>query len=155
MNTSSDTIPEFSQMSSNLYRGGQPSKEGYAYLQSLGVKTIINFRHEKEVIERDRLLAEEYGMVQVSLPWTIYGEPKEEILTGFFDVLNRSEGRPVFFHCRRGSERTGVMAAMYYMKYENLSEKEAVRKALDGFPVLWRWKYFVARKIDFYKKLIP
>lgn len=144
----------FYELAPGLYRGGQPTEEGYRRLKELGVRTILNFRHEKDQIEWDRKQAQKWGMRYVSLPWTIYGDSEPEILEDFFRTLEDPSSRPLFMHCRRGTERTGVMSALYYMKYEGLSAEEAYRKATEGFPVRWFWKPFVRKRFNALKRYV-
>ena len=107
-----EEIPAFLQVAPGVYRGGQPSETGLKYLKSLGVKTIINFRAEEEAV-REKRKTEQYGMKFVAIPWAL-DKPDPEVVTAFFRVLDDPSNRPLFFHCKGGGERTGVMAALYY-----------------------------------------
>ena len=144
-------IAAFSELAPGLYRGGQPTEEGYRQLKSLGVKTILNFRNEKDEVEWEKKEAEQWGMNYISLPWTIYGDSNHKVAEKFLEITGDPTQRPLFMHCRRGVERTGVMSALYYIHYGGLSEEEAYRKAFRGFPMRWFWKPFVKQKFDFFK----
>ena len=37
-------VPNFHKVSENLYRGAQPTNEGFEQLEKLGVKTVVNLR---------------------------------------------------------------------------------------------------------------
>src|SRR5678809_966028 len=39
-------IPRFGILADGLYRGGQPTAQGFQFLKQKGIKTIINFRAE-------------------------------------------------------------------------------------------------------------
>src|SRR6266508_783852 len=39
-------VPNFGKLNDHIWRSGQPTKEGYASLKELGVKTIVNLRKE-------------------------------------------------------------------------------------------------------------
>ncbi len=148
------SIPVFLQIAEDVYRGGQPEEEGYEYLKSIGVKTIINFRHEDKWVAFGREMAEKYGMDFIHIPWKIYGEDEPEALAAFFEAMDYAENRPVFFHCRRGAERTSVMAGIYYMKYEGLSAEDAYDKATENIPIRWIWKNFVKNKFKYYSERV-
>jgi len=147
-----DSIPQLTEVSAGLYRGGQPTEEGYAQLKTLGVKTVINFRHENDWIEFGRKNAEVNGLNYISIPWTIYGGADWAVAQQFFKVLDDPDSMPVFIYCKRGVERTGVLTAVYYMKYENIEPETAYKKATDGFPVKWIWRPFVRKKFNFFKE---
>lgn len=141
----------FSEIAPGLYRGGQPTEEGFKQLKALGIKTVVNFRNEKDEIEWDQRQAAQWGMKFVSIPWTIYGDPNPQIVAVFLREVEDPSSRPLFMHCRRGIERTGVMSALYYMKIEGLNENEAYRRATEGYPVRWYWRPFVKKRFDFLK----
>lgn len=144
-------LPEFAQMDENIFRGAQPTEEGYKQLKKMGIKTVINFRNEKPVIEAGRQLTTAEGMEYVSLPWTIYGKTDAKVLDEFFAIVHNPAKHPVFFHCRRGVERTGVIAYAYYVREEGMSHEAAYEKAFGAFPLKWIWKPFVNVKIEEFK----
>ncbi len=147
-----DEIPVFREVAPGIYRGAQPSAHGYDYLQSLGVKTIVNFRHEQDPIKWDEKQAKEREMQYVSLPWTIYGEYDRNLVKDYFEVMKDPANRPVFIHCRRGCERTSAMAALYYLKFEGLSDEEAFKKATAGIPIRWFFMPLVKKQYNVFKE---
>ena len=146
-----EAIPLLAKLGPGVYRGGQPSPEGYAQLKAMGIKTIVNFRNEKDEIDHGRQQAETYGMNYISIPWTIYGSPDWTVAQRFFSVMKDQRQYPVFLHCKRGVERTGVLSALYYMKYENLSSERAYHKAFEGYPMRLIWRPFVSRQFGYLK----
>jgi len=49
--------PNFFQVTSNLYRGAQPTSEGMKQLKAMGIKTVITLREfhsDKEFLHRTR-----------------------------------------------------------------------------------------------------
>ena len=100
----------------------------------------------------DREQASRNGMDSVSIPWTIYGNLDRSFREKFFSVIEDKSKYPLFIHCKRGVERTGVFSAAYYMAYENRSPDQAYQKAFEGYPVRLVWKPFVARQFNFLKE---
>src|SRR5690348_5566868 len=39
-------VPNFGKLNANIWRSGQPSREGYANLAKQGLKTVVNLREE-------------------------------------------------------------------------------------------------------------
>jgi protein tyrosine phosphatase (PTP) superfamily phosphohydrolase (DUF442 family) len=148
------SIPAFLKLAPDLYRGGQPSEEGFNYLKSLGVKTIVNFRNEEWMIKWEKSKAEQYGMDYINIPWQIYQKSDPKVMERFFQVLEDKSKRPLFFHCQHGVDRTGVMTALYYIKYEGYSPQEAYQKATAIFPPRRLWLLFVKQKFRFYTEQI-
>ncbi len=149
-------IEEFEMIEPHLYRGGQPTERGLEMLKKLGVRTLINFRHEKDAIEWERKKAEELGLRYVSLPWRIQWQPDSKVMKDFLASIKEKEKGPFFFHCRRGLERSGVAEAVYQHYYRKLSFEEAYEKATDNHPPRFYWKPFVrSRYREFVEDLGP
>jgi len=144
-------IKRFGHVDTNLYRGAQPDEEGFKTLRDQGIMTIINYRVEEDLVARERQIVESLGMHYIHIPWTIFGPYKQEVFDRSFEAIAEKDTAPVFFHCKRGSERTGVIAAAYNIKYRGWSLKEAVKDA-EAHDVKFIWKPFVRSKIKtFYK----
>jgi protein tyrosine phosphatase (PTP) superfamily phosphohydrolase (DUF442 family) len=144
-------IPEFAEVRPGIFRGAQPTKEGYQHLKSIGIHTVVNFRHERDSIESGRAQVRELEMAYISLPWTIYGPLDRETVEHFFSLVTDPTKRPIFFHCKRGVERTGVLFALYLIR-QGLTPKQAWGESFDGFPLKFIWKPFVKLKFRAYAK---
>jgi Uncharacterized protein conserved in bacteria len=147
-------VPHFGQVAENLYRGAQPTPEGLRLLKEKGIRTIINFRHEPKPAERERQRAEALGLRYIHLPWRIQKHPETPAMQSFLDEVSAPENGPFFMHCRRGSERTGVASALYYIWKDGLDRETALARATEGYPVLFYWKPFIKWRLeDFLKDL--
>src|SRR6476620_6258692 len=58
-------VPRFAVLADGLYRGGQPTDQGFQYLKQKGVRTIINLRAEDN---SEAPLVENLGMKYVWIP---------------------------------------------------------------------------------------
>jgi protein tyrosine phosphatase (PTP) superfamily phosphohydrolase (DUF442 family) len=145
-------IKHFARVDLNLYRGGQPTRADLIALKELGVKKIINFRNEEKLIEEERALVEELGLEYVSIPWLIFAPYDHTVFTRFFAEIKDKDSAPVFFHCKRGSERTGAAAAIYKITHKGFSVENAFSDAC-RFNVLFYWKPFVKNIITEYHTL--
>lgn len=123
-------IPHFLQVDSRLYRGGQPTDEGYRRLADLGVKTVVNLRTDEEVgLEETRHLVESLGMRWVSLPMRAYGRPTDAQIDAFLQAVGDPRQQPVYIHCRQGKDRTGTMVAVYRIVEDGWEPERAYREA--------------------------
>jgi len=148
-----EDIPRLCEVDTNLFRGGQPTQEGYRQLQAEGIKKIISFRHEKKYISQDREQVEALGMEYVSLPWMIGLPYKKEIFTLFFKEIQTKQDAPIFFHCKRGSERTGVMTGAYLIKEKGYTWEEAYEE-IKQFSIKPIFMHSVKSKLKTFARLL-
>lgn len=119
-------LPNLGRMAENLYRGGQPEKEGYAELKKLGIEIVVNFRDDDHKSERAQV--ETLGMKYIEIPWSGFDHPDNKQVAQFLQMLRDSSAKKVFFHCRRGAERSGVMGAAYRMTFERWTPEQALEE---------------------------
>src|SRR4051812_39872437 len=75
--SSAPGIKNFYEVNQHVYRGAQPSDEGFRHLASIGVKTILNLReHDSRSAAEERLVSS-LGMRYVNVPMTGLTPPSE------------------------------------------------------------------------------
>src|ERR1700722_7372050 len=89
-------VPNFHQVSQNIYRGAQPSKEGFHSLASLGVKTIIDLRGGEGRSQDEEKVVKADGMRYIAIPLDGFAAPSSEQVTKLLGLLNDSSACPVF-----------------------------------------------------------
>ncbi len=117
-------IPNFGQVDSILFRGGQPNDEGFAALAHMGVKIVVDARGNQADEQRK---LEALGMQYVAIPWHCPW-PRDEVFAQFLSLLQTNPGKKVFVHCSLGEDRTGMMVAAYRMAVEGWSTDEAMKE---------------------------
>lgn len=141
-------IGEFAEIDAGLYRGAQPTDKGLELLKEKGIKTIINFRHEQDVIEKEKeFVASLGGIDYVSIPWRIQLHPENQPMTKFLKTLETAE-KPIFFHCRRGAERTGVADAIYKHFVQKIPMWDSYEKATKPYNTKWIWRPFIKKRFE-------
>jgi tyrosine-protein phosphatase SIW14 len=126
-------VPNFAEVSPTLYRGGQPTRAGFAELKRRGVKTVISLRH----LHNDRELLEGLGMRYVDLGFKPT-DPNDRLVAQFLEVVLDPANQPVFVHCKAGADRTGALVAVYRVVVQGWPMSEAVRELpLFGFHGVW------------------
>src|SRR2546425_12085619 len=106
-------IPRFSILRDGLYRGGQPTAKGFQFLKEKGIKTVINLRAEDNA---EAKTVEKLGMHYIQIPVDEvrpFSQLPEGAIAKYFELVNNPANYPIFFHCRRGADRTGAFAALY------------------------------------------
>ncbi len=142
-------ILRFEKVDENLFRGAQPDYNDLVALKAQGIKKIINFRHEAALVKQEEEMVRELGLEYIPLPWTIWGAYKKEMLPAFFNAIKDKDEKPVFFHCRRGVERTGIISGLYKMKTMGLTQEEALAY-INKSDVKFVWQFFVRQKLQQY-----
>ena len=116
-------IPNFGQVTPTLYRGGQPSAEGFEKLAHMGIDIVVDTGRSK----RDETLIKNLGMTYISLPWYC-PFPRDEVFERFIKITRENPGKKIFVHCRLGDDRTGMMIAAYRMGQQGWTAKEAMQE---------------------------
>jgi len=124
-------LPNFQKVDDHVYRGAQPTEDGFKDLAKLGIKTIVDLRliGEHSQADEERIVSN-LGMRYVSIPMKGLSTPKEEQVAAVQALFNDANAGPVFVHCKRGADRTGMVVAVYRInnRWENrkaLAEAES------------------------------
>jgi len=130
-------IPNFHQVNEHIYRGGQPTDEGWTSLADLGIKTVIDLRREGEgehSTGAEKQAVETAGMRYLSVPMNGIVAPEEEDVAKVLAVLNSNQ--PVFVHCKEGKDRTGTVIACYRMGHDGWQTRAALKEA-ESYGMHW------------------
>jgi len=114
-------VLNFQKVSPDLYRGGHPSAESLAHLKATGVRTVVSLRTLN--VHRDRLRGLGLRYVHISFK---AGHPEDEDVVRFLKVLADPANRPVFVHCKWGTDRCGMMAAVYRIVVQGWTKEQAL-----------------------------
>jgi len=124
-------VPNFHQVNQQVFRGAQPTKEGWNSLAKLGVKVVIDLRQDKEggehLISAEAKAVQEAGMRYVNVPLKGIVAPSDDQIAKILIILNGPD--PVFVHCRQGKDRTGVVIACYRIAHDRWDSKRAMGEA--------------------------
>src|SRR5215471_20994930 len=124
-----EKLPNFHQVNENLYRGAQPQRGGLKKLSELGIKTVINLRGASDDTRKEQAEAEASGMRYFNIPMSGLGRPSDEQVERALAVIDARENWPVFVHCQRGADRTGVIIAVYRILRDKWTAEQAIDEA--------------------------
>src|SRR6266849_1929051 len=122
-------IKNFDQVDTHVYRGGQPTAEGFQYLANLGVKTIIDLREADDRGQAEERAVTASGMKYVNVPMTGLTPPTLAEITKILGMLEDAATGPVFVHCMRGADRTGAVIAAYHIDHYKWDNARALQDA--------------------------
>jgi protein tyrosine/serine phosphatase len=122
-------VGNFHQVDPRLYRGAQPSDEGFTSLAKLGIKTIVDLLPGDAHSQREKSLAEKLGMRYFNVPMNGLTAPSSEQISKALSILQSSSDGPIFIHCRRGKDRTGTVVACYRILHDHWESRKALDEA--------------------------
>lgn len=118
------------EVTPHLYRGAQPTAQGFETLRNMGINIVVDLRGSRED-ERERV--NKLGMQYVSIPWHC-PFPHDDVFARFLTLLRQNPTQKVFVHCRLGDDRAGMMIAAYRMAEQGWTAQEAMKEmAAYGF----------------------
>jgi tyrosine-protein phosphatase SIW14 len=134
-------LPNLARIEADLFRGAQPSPDGFTALREMGVKTIVNLRFAHS--DRDEAAAagvpgDAFDFVEIPM---LASRPDLEETRAFLAVAADPAKRPLFLHCKHGADRTGAMAAAYRIVVQGWRHADAVAEMTSGgfgFHPMWR-----------------
>ncbi len=125
VNTTSDPTANFALVSTGIYRGARPDQAGLQQLHDMGVRTILDLENDDEPIPVERGWAEALGMTFVSQPMSGLATPHDDQINQILALMADPASRPIFVHCSKGQDRTGVVVALYRVLYEGWPPADA------------------------------
>ena len=117
------------QMTPTLYRSALPDSSAVPLLEQLKIGTVINF-----LPESDASWLKAPGIRQVQLSYRTNHVDDSDVLAALKAIKEAEANGPVLMHCKHGSDRTGLMAAMYRVVVQGWSKEDALNEmTLGGF----------------------
>lgn len=122
-------VSNFQTVNDHVYRGGQPTVEGFKSLAKLGVKTVLDLRESGARARAEAQTVTALGMRYVNMPMKGMRAPTDQQIVKVLALLDDPSAGPVFIHCRRGSDRTGTVIACYRIAHDRWQNHKALKEA--------------------------
>lgn len=122
--------PDFAlyKMSDSLYRSALPRAQDVEWLQQNKIQTVINFYQKP-----DSLWLRDTGIEQIQIPLRTDRIDDVDVLRVLRSIASAKQKGKVLMHCKHGQNRTGLIAAMYRIVFENWSKADAMAEMQQGF----------------------
>ena len=124
-------INNFDKINEQVYRGAQPSNEGFRYLAQIGVKNIIDLREADGRSREEQKMVTAAGMTYINVPMTGLTPPTDAEINRILAILEDVTSGPVFVHCKRGADRTGAVIGAYHIQHDKWDNKQALKDAMN------------------------
>ena len=122
-------VPNLNQVGPNIFRSAQPTPDGFKALESkLGIKTVLSLRN----FHSDLPLLSGTTLDLKSVPMDPLYITTDEVTKALSILVAESKLHPVLVHCQHGSDRTGVVMAMYRVVVQGWDKDKAIAEMENG-----------------------
>lgn len=115
----------------NVYRGRQPNKEDIPDLAAARIRTVLDLRGVLDHKGWEKAAVQAAGMRYVRIGLSGVLPPTQRQVDRILAVLEDPAQRPVYVHCRRGSDRSGEVIACYRITHYHWTNAQALQEARD------------------------
>jgi rhodanese/phosphatase family protein len=130
----------FQQLDEGVYKGSKPKIDAdYEFLQSKGVKYILELRFFPWLNAIEKHKAKKHGMILLSRTISAStNEPSKKHVDAILCLLRDKRYHPIYFHCDLGRDRAMLIVGLYEMYYQGKSKGEAYKEMkYYGFKDSW------------------
>ena len=114
------------EIDQGVYRSEQPNKDGFQELQSFGITEVLNLRFWHS--DKDEAKGTDIILHRVKM--NAHHIEDEDVIKALKIIKNRQGN--ILIHCKHGSDRTGVICAMYRIIFQNWSKEDALDELKNG-----------------------
>lgn len=122
-------VGNFQKVDDHVYRGAQPTPQGFSNLNKLGIKVVVDLREPGDRSVFENKIVSAAGMKYISVPMSGLATPSNESVRKVLSLLEDNSAGPVFVHCRRGADRTGGVIACYRIEHDGWKNDKALLEA--------------------------
>ena len=126
---SSDNIKNFRQVAPSIFAGAQPTlPEGIKELKdTYGIKSILklnrtDLNYEMMICHNENIILHSVPINGIEIIDCIPKDLVKQALSIIYDESNY----PIFIHCTKGADRTGMIVAMYRIDKEGWTVNQAL-----------------------------
>lgn len=133
-----------------FYRSAQIDKTMVARLKELDVVTVVNLRES----DSDTKILRDSGIATVHVPMHTWNIEDGDVIAALRAIRKAEGSGSVLLHCQHGSDRTGLITAMYRILYQGWSRSQAIdelRNGGYGFHTEWENIPHYLRKVNLVK----
>ena len=124
------SLVRFQQLDENVYKGSKPKTDAdYEFLQSKGVKYIVQLRLFPGLNAWERRKAKKHGMILLTGTMSASpAEPSKKNVDAILCFLRDKRYQPIYVHCDLGRDRAMLITGLYEMYYKGKSKEDAYKE---------------------------
>jgi len=115
------------RVTGDLYRGAQPTADRMRRLDEMGVRTVVNLR--RRYSDAELVAGTDLRAVDIHVN---AAKPTEAQVVEFLRIVTDPNCTPVYVHCQRGIDRTGMMCAAFRMLVCGWTRDDAIGEMTHG-----------------------
>ena len=131
----------FSQVTSQLYRGGQPNADDLERLKLLGVNTVISLRREESKVRREeKRETARLGLKFFNFPYYGVFGASGRFFKKILHAMRQPDNGVVYLHCQHGRDRTSLGIALHLVIDQGWEPETAWKLAAIDYghtPTFW------------------
>jgi Tyrosine phosphatase family len=134
------SIVHFVKIDNGVYGGSKPKSDAdFAFLQSTGVRYILEVHFLPFLNGPEKSNAKRYGIQLVSVPMNASPvPPREKHVNRALLIMRSKDQKPVYLHCVLGRDRTGLVTGLYRIYFNGLGGDQALKEMkASGFRDSW------------------
>ena len=118
-------LGNFYRLDDKVYRSSQPDEDGFREIKALGIENVLSLRdyHSDDDGKKAGLTLFRVRMEA--------GTITEAQVIEALRIIRKSEG-PILIHCWHGSDRTGLVSAMYRIVFQGWTREAAIDELMHG-----------------------
>lgn len=110
------------KIDSDVYRSEQPTDIDFKALEKYGICEVLNLRRWNSDDDEAKGTTLKLHRLKMKA-----GSVSEEQLIEALRIIHNRKG-PILIHCHHGSDRTGVVCALYRIIFQNVSKEDALQE---------------------------
>jgi tyrosine-protein phosphatase SIW14 len=118
-------LRNFYKIDDKVYRSAQPDRIGFQELSTLGIRNVLSLREYHSDDDGKDLGLNLYRVKMEA------GEITTEKVVEALRIIRKAEG-PILIHCWHGSDRTGLVSAMYRIVFQGWTREDAIEELMRG-----------------------
>lgn len=119
-------LTNFYRIDEGVYRSEQPTSMDFKALESWGIVEVLNLRNWHS--DDNEATGTKLKLHRVRM--NAHDMEKEKLIEALRIIKQRTG--PILIHCKHGSDRTGVVCALYRIVFQGVSKKEAIKEMRNG-----------------------
>ena len=120
------TILNLYMVDTGVYRCAQPDVNAFAELEQMGIQSVLNLRY----LCSDNKPASATGLTLLHVKMAASNCDWDKVVESLRIIKNRKG--PIAIHCKHGSDRTGLVLALYRIVFQGWSKDAAIDELENG-----------------------